>query len=176
MNSYGYVFCTSIHSLLSKEHQSQWKTLPSAPYDYSAVAFFGGRLLSIGGGVTRTSAIHAFSTSSQSWEHVADLPVPLKESGAVVSPTEELIVVGGRDEEGRISDRVFRAVFKGLNYYVTYARVVLLAITQCTKNAYACRTHMPIVCVCVCVCVHVCVCFCVRVCVCVYVHVCVQIH
>ena len=115
MNSLGYVFCTSIHSLLSKEDQSPWKTLPSAPYDRSAVAFFGGRLLSIGGGITRTSSIHAFSTSSQSWEHVADLPVPLNESGAVVSPTEELIVVEGRDKEGRISDRVFRAVFKGSN-------------------------------------------------------------
>ena len=75
---------------------------------------------------------------------MADLPVPLSASAAGVSPTEELIVVGGRDKEGRFSDRVFRAVFKGLNYYVTYAMVVLLAITQCTKNAYACHTHMPI--------------------------------
>ena len=116
MNSYGYVFCTSIHSLLSKEHQSPWETLPSAPYDVSAVAFFGGRLLSIGGGITPTSSIHVFSTSSQSWEHVADLPVPLSRSCAGVSPTEELIVVGGRDKEGRISDRVFRAVFKGSNF------------------------------------------------------------
>ena len=115
MNSYNHVFYTSIRSLLSKKHQSPWETLPSAPYDYSAVAFFGGRLLSIGGGHTHTSFIHAFSTSSQSWEHVADLPVPLINSGAGVSPTEELIVVGGRDKEGRISDRVFRAVFKGSN-------------------------------------------------------------
>ena len=116
MNRYGYVFCTSIHSLLSKEHQSPWKTLPGAPYDGSAVAFFGGRLLSIGGGHTRTSSIHAFSTSSQSWEHVADLPVPISMSGAGVSPTEELMVVGGGDKEGRYSDRVFRAVFKGSNF------------------------------------------------------------
>ena len=115
-NRFGYVFCTSIHSLLSKEHQSPWETLPSAPYDFSAFAFFGGQLLSIGGGITRTSSIHAFSTSSQSWEHVADLPVPISMSGAGVSPTEELIVVGGRDKEGRISDRVFRAVFKGSNF------------------------------------------------------------
>ena len=115
MNSYGYVFCTSIRSLLSKEHRSPWESLPSAPYDYSAVVFFGGQLLSIGGGHSRTLSIHAFSTSSQSWEHVADLPVPLRESVAGVSPTEELIVVGGRDKERRLSDRVFRAVFKGSN-------------------------------------------------------------
>ena len=113
MNSYGYVFCISIHSLLSKEHQSPWGRLASAPYYCSAIAFFGGRLLSIGGGITPTSSIYALSTSSQSWEHVADLSVPLRESGAGVSHTEELIVVGGKDKEGRISDRVFRAVFKG---------------------------------------------------------------
>ena len=62
---------------------------------------------------------------------------------------------------------------------------MLLPITQCTKNAYACRTHMHIVCVCVCVracmhacvrvcaCVHLCVPACVSACECVA---CVQIH
>ena len=86
----GKVFCTSIHSLLSKEDQSPWKTLPDTPNKYSAAAFFGGHLLSIGGGDYRntTSSIHAFSTSSQSWEHMADLPVLLSESAAVVSPMQ----------------------------------------------------------------------------------------
>ena len=111
----GKVFCTSLHSLLSKEDQSPWETLPDTPNKYSAAAFFGGHLLSIGGWEypRSTSAIHAFSTSSQSWEHVADLPVPLSESAAVVSPTGELIVVGGEDRKGSSSDKVFRAFIKG---------------------------------------------------------------
>ena len=114
INQLGDVFCTSIHSILSQERQSPWQTLPSAPYNSSTVAIFDGHLLSIGGGLTRTSAINAFSHTSQSWEHVADLPVPLSLFAAVVSPTGELIVVGGIDERRRTSERVFRAVFKGL--------------------------------------------------------------
>ena len=111
----GKVFCTSIHSLLSKEDQSPWKTLPDPPNECSAAAFFGSHLLSIGGGEYRkpTSAIHAVSSSSLSWEYVADLPVPLSASAARVSPTGELIVVGREDRRGSSSDKVFRAFIKG---------------------------------------------------------------
>ena len=112
---FGKVFCKSIHSLLSKEDQSPWETLPDTPNIHSTAAFFGGHLLSIGGGEYRKpiSSIRAFSTSSQSWEHVADLPVPLIDSAAGVSPTGELIVVGGYDRRGKYSDTVFRAFIKG---------------------------------------------------------------
>ena len=108
----GRVFCTSMHSLLSKEDQSPWETLPDTPNRGSVAAFFGGHLLSIGGGEYSkpTSSIHAVSVS---WEHVADLPVPLSESAAGVSPTGELIVVGGYDRRGKYSDKVFRASIKG---------------------------------------------------------------
>ena len=111
----GKVFCISIHSRLSKEDQSPWETLPAIPNPNSAAAFFGGHLLSIGGRGYRytTSSIHAFSTSSQSWEHVADLPVPLRESIAGVLPNGELIVVGGVDRKGSSSDKVFQAFIKG---------------------------------------------------------------
>ena len=113
----GQVFCTSIHSLLSKEDQSPWETLPDTPNIGSAAAFFGSCLLSIGGGEYRkpTSSIHAVTgtSSSLSWEHVADLPVPLSVSAAVVSPNGELIIVGGQDKRGNYSDKVFRAFIKG---------------------------------------------------------------
>ena len=119
----GKVFCTPIHSLLSKEDQSQWETLPDTPNTSSAAAFFGGHLLSIGGGEypRQTSAIHAVSFSSQSWEHVADLPVPLGESVAGVSPTGELIVVGGNNRKGKYTDLVFRAFIKGLSDVIDYS-------------------------------------------------------
>ena len=115
IQSNGNVFCTSIHSLLSKEDQSPWETLPDTPNPHSAAAFFGGHLLSIGGGGyhSSTSAILAVSSSSQSWEHVADLPVPVKRSATEVSPKGELIVVGGTDRRGNYSDKVFRAFIKG---------------------------------------------------------------
>ena len=109
IQSNGNVFCTSIPSLLSKEDQSPWETLPDIPNQGSAAALFGGSLLSIG---SSTSTVFAYSISSQSWEHVADVPVKLSQSTAVVSPTGELIVVGGYDRKGN-SDKVLRAFIKG---------------------------------------------------------------
>ena len=88
------VFCASLQSLISGGDQSPWETLPDAPNYYSAAAFFGGHLLSIGGGVylNPTTTIHAFSPSTQSWEHVAHLPLPLSYPTAVVLSSEQLIV------------------------------------------------------------------------------------
>ncbi len=97
VTSLGKVFRTSLQSLISGSDQSSWETLPDAHNVYSAVALFGGRLLSIGGGDygDPTTAIYAFSSSTQSWVHVADMSVPLRCSSAVVLPTGELLVIGG---------------------------------------------------------------------------------
>ncbi|XP_064401962.1 uncharacterized protein LOC135347816 isoform X2 [Halichondria panicea] len=114
ITSVGKVFRTSLQSLISGSDKSPWETLPDAPIDYSPAAFFGGRLLSIGGGgfSNLTTAISAFSSSTQSWVHVADLPLPLKYSSAVVLPTGELMVIGGRDKRENHSNKVFRAFLK----------------------------------------------------------------
>ncbi len=80
----GKVFCASLQSLISGADQSPWETLPDAPNRSSAVAFFGGHLLSIGGGFPNPTTIHAFSTFTQSWGHVADLPLSQGWSAAVV--------------------------------------------------------------------------------------------
>ena len=48
------VFSTSLQSLISEADKSPWETLPDAPNLYSAAVFFGGHLLSIGGGVSLT--------------------------------------------------------------------------------------------------------------------------
>ncbi len=119
ITSLGKVFRTSLQSLISGSDQSPWETLPDASNGYSAAAFFGGRLLSIGGGDygDPTTAIYAFSSSTQSWEYVADLPLPLKYSSAVVLPTGELMVIGGRDESSHHSNKVFRAFLKGIINY-----------------------------------------------------------
>ena len=107
MHKSGSVFHTSLHSLLSSESQSPWEIHPTSQNECSAAAFLGGRLLSIGGekflsslvatrdsSLVATRDIHAFSSISQSWEHVADLPVPLSMSSAIVLSTGELVVVG----------------------------------------------------------------------------------
>ncbi len=110
ITSLGKVFRTSLQSLISGSDQSPWETLPDAPNNCSAAAFCGGRLLSIGGEDYRnhTTAIYAFSSNTQSWVHVPDLPVSLTQSSAVVLPIGELMVIGGRG-----SDKVFRVFLKG---------------------------------------------------------------
>ncbi len=100
---------------LTSHHGRRYLMLPNS---WSAAAFCGGRLLSVGGGDDRgpTTAISAFSstTSTQLWEHVTDMPVSLTRSSAVVLPTEELLVIGGRDIHGNCSDKVIRAILKGI--------------------------------------------------------------
>ena len=102
----GEVFCVSLLSLISGADPSPWETLPDAPNSCSAASFFGGRLLSIGGGghSNYTTAIYAFSTFTQSWVHVADLPV-LGLPTALVLLSEQLIVSSG--------DRILRGKLSG---------------------------------------------------------------
>ena len=97
ITSFGKVFRTSLQSLISGSDQSPWETLPDAPNYCSAAAFFGSRLLSIGGGGYGypTIAIYAFSSSTQSWVHVADMPLLLGLPTAVVLSSEQLILSSG---------------------------------------------------------------------------------
>ena len=96
---HGQVFCASLQSLISGAHQSPWQTLlvSDAPNQYSAAAYFGGHFLSIGRVIypNPTTPIHAFSFSTQSWEHLADLPVLLGLPTAGVLSSEQLIVSSG---------------------------------------------------------------------------------
>ncbi len=98
------VFCASLQSLISGGDQSPWETLPDAPNYLSAATFFGGHLLSIGG-IIHSTNIHAFSPSTQSWEHVAGLPVPLNYPTAVVALSSEQLIVssGTRVLHGKLS-------------------------------------------------------------------------
>ena len=92
----GKVFCASLQSLISGADKSPWETLPDAPNLSSAVAFFGGHLLSIGSFPNLTTTIHAFSTFTQSWERAADLPLSLDRwPTAVVLSSKQLIVSSG---------------------------------------------------------------------------------
>ena len=91
-----------------------WKALPDTPNSLSTAVPFGGHLLSIGGEEypEGTSAIYALSSNFQSWEYVADLPVPLANLCATVLPTGELVVIGGESEDSFLSDEVFSVTSK----------------------------------------------------------------
>jgi len=113
-------YSASLSSLISgsRTKASPWKKLADVPHVNSAVAFFDGHILSIGGNVPMTqdmptTAINAFSTDSRSWKHVADLPIPLEYSNAIVLPSGELVVIGGKTKHATCSKRVYGASIKG---------------------------------------------------------------
>ena len=91
----GKIVYTSLQSLISGADQSPWETLPDAPNGCSDATFFGGRLLSIGGGddPDQTTSIHAFSTHTQSWQYIIDMLVPVSLTTAVLLSVHKLIVV-----------------------------------------------------------------------------------
>ncbi len=133
ITSLGKVFRTSLQSLISGSDQSPWETLLDVPNGYSAAAFFGGRLLSIGGEdyPNFTTTISAFSSSTQTWVHVADLPLPLTYPSAVVLPTGELMVIGGRYKRENHGNKVFRAFIKGMiNYDILSNYITIIFFAQ----------------------------------------------
>ena len=98
------VYQTSLESLIVTSEgagqTSVWKKLPDAPLELSATVMFRDQLITIGGGKPLSSAIHAYSPSTNSWVHVGDLPDDCHSTCAVVLPTGELLVVGGENESG----------------------------------------------------------------------------
>ncbi len=113
------VFSTSLQSLISGADKSPWETLPDAPNHFSAAAFFGGHLLSIGGNFPGSTTINAFSTFTQSWGHAVDLPLSLSMPTAVVLSSKQLIVIHG--------DRVLHGKLKG--------ELVFMPQILCNTNA-----------------------------------------
>ncbi len=109
-----------------------------APNQYSAAAFFGGHLLSIGGVYSKTTrTIHAFSFITQSWEHVADLPV-LATAGVLSS--EQLIVSSGaRVFYGKLSVEFNNCCAMEIHNNPFH----LKTLTQDLENIHASRVVMP---------------------------------
>ena len=80
--------------------ESPWQLLPAVPYDFYSLVALGNRLVAIGGdegAETPSSAIHAYAPNTESWMHVANLPLGLYSTCAIVLPSGELMVVGGHD-------------------------------------------------------------------------------
>ena len=98
------VYSASLDSLLAScqpsetsQPSSVWKRLPDVPRGYCYPAVFGNRLIAVGRGefLTATTSLHAYSSFTQSWVHMGDAPVPSSDL-AIVLPSNELMVVGGR--------------------------------------------------------------------------------
>ena len=102
-----------------------WKKLPDLAFENSTPAVFMNELIAIGGKVPvdrlsllallpsqYTPKIHAYSTSTQSWMYVEDMPNAYYSTCATTLPSGELFLVGGTINDRRTHDR-YNQVLKG---------------------------------------------------------------
>ena len=80
---------------------SPWQSLPDTPLDCSTALAFSGALLTIGGELRGSSAIHMYQPSSKRWIKAGELPTKRSTSGCIVLPNEEVLVAGGGYDETR---------------------------------------------------------------------------
>ena len=96
----------------SASYMSVWKTLPDTPLKGSAAASLSGNLLAVGGWDDKTSAshaIHVFLPLTNSWVRVTtwNLSEPRYACTAVQLSSNRVVVVGGRDDQDKLTKTVF---------------------------------------------------------------------
>ena len=97
----------------TQDHVSVWKQLAHTPTYRPFAVVIGETVLSIGGRDALAyenlqSAVYMYSSSTDSWIYISDLPAPREGAvTAVLSPTE-ILVIGGWDDSRRV-----KTVYKG---------------------------------------------------------------
>jgi hypothetical protein len=94
------VLTCSLTELLQrcKRFTSVWNRVADVPTTRSTCAAIGGHLLAVGGMDAqnrKASTIFEYSTSTESWDLVSNMPTPQYNRLVAVLPTNEVIVVGG---------------------------------------------------------------------------------
>ena len=80
-----------------------WYQLADTPVIISRCASLHGRLLAVGGKDSddkKTTAIHMYNTTTNSWEVISDITTPRSQCLVAVLPHNELMVVGGYTPNG----------------------------------------------------------------------------
>ena len=96
----------------SASHMSVWKTLPDTPLMQSAASSLSGNLLAVGGYNNKTpasQAVHIFFPLTNSWVRVTkgNLPEQRYACTAVQLSSNRLLVVGGTDNQNKLTKTVF---------------------------------------------------------------------
>ena len=97
------VFACSMAILFQFNGEVVWHSLAGVPATQSTYASLNGRLLAVGGkdsSKSRKSAIHAYNTTTNSWEVIGHMPTPCSQCRVAVLPQNKLMVVGGRTQDG----------------------------------------------------------------------------
>ena len=115
------VLCAPLTALIQKAtsptHQSAspmsvWKTLPDTPLKWSTATSMSGSLIAVGGwnvGTPPSSAVYIFFPLTKSWVRATtgDLPEPRYSCTTVQLSSNQLLVVGGKDNQKKRTKTVF---------------------------------------------------------------------
>ena len=111
-NSSSAVFTTTLDTLLT--HQLTWNTYQPTPWCWSApVSIQGTHLLLVGGTIETedqgivSSDIYKLNKVNHSWEAIGHIPLPRESSAAVSIADNEIIVIGGLNDEEEFTNTVW---------------------------------------------------------------------
>ena len=95
---------------------SVWKILPDTPTYRPAAAVLADSLLAIGGGESSigeadNKGVYMYSSSTNSWILVTDLPAPRSRTIAAMLSATEILVIGGMENWERV-DTVYKATLQ----------------------------------------------------------------
>ena len=106
------VFTAPLDTL--SRRQLKWNTLQDAPWCYSSpVSVYGTHLLIIGGieDERSTSGVYKLNKVSHTWEAIGHIPSARYSSAAVSTADNKVIVIGGQNDVGQISNTVWIGSF-----------------------------------------------------------------
>ena len=110
------VFTAPLDTL--SRHQLKWNTLQDTPWCASApVSVYGTHLLIVGGDkkignkYTRTSDVYKLNKVSHSWEAIGHIPSARSGSAAVSTVDNRVIVIGGWNDKGKVTNTVWIGSF-----------------------------------------------------------------
>ena len=82
----------------SSSSSSVWHRVADVPAYYSTCAAVNGQLLAVGGfdeDLKGTAAIHKYNPTTNSWDHISNMPAARYICVVAVLPTNEMMAVGG---------------------------------------------------------------------------------
>ena len=87
-----------LQSSSSSSSSSVWHRVADVPAYYSTCAAVNGQLLAVGGcdeDYKATAAIHKYNPTTNSWDHISNMPTARFRCLVAVFPTNEMMVAGG---------------------------------------------------------------------------------
>ena len=119
------ILCAPITALLKKAiptdetakpdpKTSVWKPMENTLHRHSAAVNLGEMLLAVAGDNSTMLAkdikqtIYAYCLTRKNWVHIADLPEPCTMCTAVALPSQEILIIGGKDNNFKFSKVVYK--------------------------------------------------------------------